>query len=214
MFTNQLPSEPSNQLQSSPRPSLPAQSLPKSQFSDLSQSSDQLPLKSPTSNQSTRPVHTPKPIKLLKPLLPQLLPWEPLLLLPQLPLVLTPLPQLPMVLSPLPQLALPLPQLLEPSVTVDTLLEPDNSPVDTLLEPDNSPVDTLLEPDTSPVPLLPQLLLSQSLLLNTKYFTPQNIRKFKSGQFVNFKTKLGAKTLTSNLYKMKLKASKQCQRTN
>merc|ERR1719260_540001 len=53
MFTNQLPSEPSNQLQSSPRPSLPAQSLPKSQFSDLSQSSDQLPLKSPTSNQSS-----------------------------------------------------------------------------------------------------------------------------------------------------------------
>merc|ERR1712212_794686 len=146
-----------------------------------------------TSNQSTRPVHTPKPIKLLKPLLP----------LPQLPWVLTPLPQLPMVLSPLPQLALPLPQLLEPSVTVDTLLEPDNSPV-----------DTLLEPDTSPVPLLPQLLLSQSLLLNTKYFPPQNIRKFKSGQFVNFKTKLGAKTLKSNLYKMKLKASKQCQTTN
>merc|ERR1711972_97431 len=111
-----------------------------------------------------------------------------LLPLPQLPLVLTPLPQL----LPSPQLASLLPQLLEPSDTVDTLLEP----------------------DTSPVPLLPQLLLSQSLLLNTKYFPPQNIRKFKSGQFVNFETKLGAKTLTNNLYKMKLKASKQCQRTN
>merc|ERR1712136_657947 len=110
MFTNQLPSEPSNQLQSSPRPSLPAQSLPKSQF---------LELKSPTSNQSTRPVPTPKPIKLHKPLLPQLLP------LPQLPLVPTPLPQL----LPSPQLASPLPQLLEPSDTVDTLLEPDTSPV-------------------------------------------------------------------------------------
>merc|ERR1712098_217849 len=122
------------------------------------------------------------------------------LLLPQLPLVLTPLPQL----SPLPQLASPLPQLLEPSDTVDTLLEPETSPVP----------DTLLEPDNSSVPLLLQLLLSQSLLLNTKYSPPQNIRKFKSGQFVNFKTKLGAKTLTSNLYKMKLKASKQCQRTN
>merc|ERR1711902_177756 len=117
-----------------------------------------------------------------------------LLPLPQLPLVLTPLPQLPLEVTPLasPQLASPLPQLLEPSDTVDTLLEP----------------------DTSPVPLLPQLLPSQSLLLNTKYFPPQNIRKFKSGQFVNFKTKLGVKTLTSNLYKMKLKASKQCQRTN
>merc|ERR1712117_126226 len=115
-------------------------------------------------------------------------------LLPQLPLVPTLLPQLPLVptLLPPPQLALLLPQLLEP---LDT-------------------VDTLLELDTSPVPLLPQLLLSQSLLLNTKYFPPQNIRKLKSGQFVNFKTKLGAKTLTSNLYKMKLKASKQCQRTN
>merc|ERR1712098_469668 len=113
--------------------------------------------------------------------------------LPQLPLVLTLLPQLLLVVTPLasPQLASPLPQLLEPSDTVDTLLEP----------------------DTSPVPLLPQLLLSQSPL-NTKYFPPQNMRKFKSGQFVNFKTKLGAKTLTSNLYKMKLKASKQCQRTN
>merc|ERR1712136_154671 len=121
-------------------------------------------------------------------LLPQLLPLPQLLLLPQLPLVPTPLLQL----LPSPQLASPLPQLLEPSDTVDTLLEP----------------------DTSPVPLLPQLLLSQSLLLNTKYFPPQNMRKFKSGQFVNFKTKLGAKTLTSNLYKMKLKASKQCQRTN
>merc|ERR1712135_114521 len=74
MFTNQLPSEPSNQLQSSPRPSLPAQSLLKSQFSELNQSSGQLPLKSPTSNQSTRPVPTPKPIELHKPLLPQLLP--------------------------------------------------------------------------------------------------------------------------------------------
>merc|ERR1712135_122539 len=107
-------------------------------------------------------------------------PLPQLLPLPQLPLVPTPLPQL----LPSPQLASPLPQLLEPSDTVDTLLEP----------------------DTSPVPLLPQLLLSQSQLLNTKYFPPQNMRKFKS--------KLGAKTLTSNLYKMKLKASKQCQRTN
>merc|ERR1711902_210466 len=112
------------------------------------------------SNQSTRPVPTPKPIKLHTPLLPQ----PQLLLLPQLPLVPTPLLQL-----------LPSPQLAS---------------------------------------LLPQLLLSQSLLLNTKYFPPQNIRKFKSGQFVNFETKLGAKTLTSNLYKIKLKASKQCQRTN
>merc|ERR1712058_222757 len=107
-------------------------------------------------------------------------------------------------MGPLPQLASPLPQLLEPSDTVDTLLEPETSPVP----------DTLLEPDNSSVPLLPQLLLSQSLLLNTKYFPPQNIRKFKSGQFVNFKTILGAKTLTINFYKMKLKASKQCQRTN
>merc|ERR1712198_710543 len=48
--------------------------LAQSQFSELNQSSDQLPLKSPTSNQSTRPVPTPKPIKLHKPLLPQLLP--------------------------------------------------------------------------------------------------------------------------------------------
>merc|ERR1712223_2251820 len=63
MFTNQLPSEPSNQLQSSPRPSAPAQFLPKSQSSELNQLLDQLPLKSPTNNQSTRPAPTPKPIK-------------------------------------------------------------------------------------------------------------------------------------------------------
>merc|ERR1712218_395597 len=56
MFTNQLPSEPSNQLQSSPRPSPPAQSLPNNPFSELNQSLDQSPLKSMSNNQSTRPV--------------------------------------------------------------------------------------------------------------------------------------------------------------
>merc|ERR1712136_526438 len=98
---------------------------------------------------------------------------EPSLLLPQL----LPLPQLPLVptllpqLLPSPQLALPLPQLLEPSDTVDTLLEP----------------------DTSPVPLLPQLLLSQSLLLNTKYFLPKICENLNRVNLLILKPNLGAK---------------------
>merc|ERR1711894_76973 len=102
MFINPLPSEPSNQLQSSPRPSPHPQFSLNNPFLDKKPLLDQSLLKLHTNNPSTRPAPIPKPIKLLTPSLNQLLPLDMLpMLLPQLS---PPVPSLPQLLPPVPSL--------------------------------------------------------------------------------------------------------------